>query len=250
MVQKAADISLHRIAVLRAIAPIEIHNPALLHTLLDTKVEHRLLLAIVDARHTAIIALLVVSLDLLDHLGRNILHRHLSVIIKELLAIDKNLLDRLAIDLDRAVIAHLDPRQLLHQLLKHRPLRHPESISIVDKRISLHLDLRKTLHHESLLHQARILAERNRTQILRLRQRDVAQVRLVADIADTQDIAAHLDSRDTEYTVIHRRSARHLRTILRIEQNSSRPDERLVAALFDNLAREHHLLRQSKRRHA
>ena len=59
-----------RIAVMRAVCPVDVAKPASLAILLYCKVEHRTLLPIINSRNAGIVALLVVGLHLIHDVGR------------------------------------------------------------------------------------------------------------------------------------------------------------------------------------
>ena len=118
VIHKAMQVGLERIAVLGAASFVEIEQPALLCALLQGEVEHGLLFAIIYTRDARVVALAVVGLELLHHLGGQVLHGHLGVVVEELLALDHYLAHGLAVYLDGAVFVHLGTGQLLHQLLE------------------------------------------------------------------------------------------------------------------------------------
>jgi hypothetical protein len=80
---------------------------ALAHTLLGDDVESLVTLAVVHARELGLVAQLVEYLDAIDSLGWQRLDSGAYILAKELLAIDKNLLDSLTLSLYRAILRRL-----------------------------------------------------------------------------------------------------------------------------------------------
>ena len=119
------------ITVLGTCRQIRIHHHAFVHARLDTEVEHRLLLTVVDTRHTGQVALLVVGLDTVDDVGRQVLQGRLGVAHHELLTIHQDLLHLLTVHLDGTVIAHLCTGQTFHELFHYRSLRCTEGGGVI-----------------------------------------------------------------------------------------------------------------------
>ena len=120
------------VAATRANAGIDVGKHTAVHAALQSEVEHRLVVAVVDARHATQVALLVVGFYAVHDRGGQVLDGRLRVAGHELLAVDEDLLHRLAIDLDGAVVVDLGTGQLLHQFLHHRALRGLIGRSIID----------------------------------------------------------------------------------------------------------------------
>ena len=59
---------------------VDVTIPAILHSLLDSEVEHGFLFSVINARNTRQVALSIVGLHPINNLGRNILHRHLLIV--------------------------------------------------------------------------------------------------------------------------------------------------------------------------
>ena len=133
-----------RITILGTNGKVGIGHNALVHTLLDTEVEHGFFLAILDTRNTGQIALLIVSLNAVDNIGRQVLDSGLGIASHELLTIYKNLLNLFTINLDSTVVAHLGTWQTLNQLLDNRALGSTECSCIIYKGVGLECYLRCT----------------------------------------------------------------------------------------------------------
>ena len=144
------------IAFLRTCSQVGIGHHTFVHASLDAEVEHRLLLTVVNTADTGQITLLVVGLDAVDDVRRQVLHGSLRVARHELLTVDQNLLHLLTIDLDGTVVAHLGTRQTTHQLLDDRTFWRTESSSIIYKGIGLQGHLggltsnRSTFQHDGV----------------------------------------------------------------------------------------------------
>ena len=113
----------HVIAALVAHTQVDIGNQTLVHTLLDTEVEHGLFLTIINTGYLREITLLIVCLDFLDDAGRQVLQRSFGIAGHKLLAVYQNLLYFLTINFDGTVIAHLCTRQTLYEFLYYRTFR-------------------------------------------------------------------------------------------------------------------------------
>ena len=126
-----------RITVLGTHGEIDIGHDTLVHTLLDTEVEHSLFLTILDTRNTGKVALAIVSLDAVDDVCRQILDGGLGVTCHELLTIYQNLLNLFTINFDSTVVANLSTWQTLNQLLNNRALWCTECSCIIYKGVGL-----------------------------------------------------------------------------------------------------------------
>ena len=116
----ASESSTHktlRISVFGAICKVGISKHTTVHTLLQTKVKHRLLITVVNASNLCKVAFLVVSLNLVNNVCWQILHGSLGIAHHKLLAIYLNLLNFLAINRYLAIVIYLGTRQTLHKFL-------------------------------------------------------------------------------------------------------------------------------------
>ena len=89
------------------------------HSGLHGEVDHRLLLTVVDSRELGLLRLLLDDLELVDHLGGDVLGCELGVVEEEGLAVDGDLGDGLAVGGYGAVFGHLHSGELLEQVLEH-----------------------------------------------------------------------------------------------------------------------------------
>ena len=109
----------------------DVADPAVHHVVLDGQVEDILFRTVVDAGEFGLLALLADDLEFLDHLGGQVLGGHRRVVLEEGLAADGDLVDGLAVDGDRAVIADFDARELLQQVFQHVVLRGLEGFCVI-----------------------------------------------------------------------------------------------------------------------
>ena len=123
-VGEAGEEELGRVAVFRAHRQVNVRYPRLVQGALGDDVQDGGLLAVVDAGHLGVVALLVISLDFVDNLHGQVFHGRLGVALEEVFAVDEKLGDGFAFPLDGAVVIYLDTRQLLHQGLERRALGH------------------------------------------------------------------------------------------------------------------------------
>ena len=166
------------------ITAINVEAPSCAHTFLNGQVKHRLLLAVIDAGDTRIIALTVIGLNIFHHVGLQVLQRHLGVGTEELFLIDEDLLDFLAVDLDRTFLGNFGARELLQQGFEVRAGRHTESVGIIYKGVGFHLHLCQLSRHERILHHLGVVEKRDLAEqhtLVLLREGDVAPDGLVAD---------------------------------------------------------------------
>ena len=125
------------IAVLGSHAEVHVGKGSLVHAGLDAEVEHRFLVAVVDAGDAGQVALLVVGLDVVDDGCRQVFHGRLGVAGHKLLAVEQDFLHLLAVDGDFAVVVDLCARQLLHQFLNHRALGGAVGGGVIDEGVFL-----------------------------------------------------------------------------------------------------------------
>ena len=157
LVEEAVEVAMTIISLVGAASCGEASEPPAPLVLLDFQVQDGLLLAVVDAGDPCQIALLVVCLDLIDHLGRDILQHQLLVAAEKLLAIDQYLFDLLAVVGDLAAVIDDDARQLLDEFLHHGTRRQREGSGVIDHRVIHHRHLRQFARDHSFLHQRGIL---------------------------------------------------------------------------------------------
>ena len=199
--------------MLRAGCEIDVGHDTLVHATLDAEVEHGLLLTVLNAADAREVALLVVGLDAVDDVRRQVLEGRLRVARHELLAIDENLLHLLAVDLDGTVVADLCPRQALDELLYHRALG------------------RGTLQHDG------IGLERDGAgmEVLAVADGELLGIGLEAHIGNLECVFAVARSLDGEAAVDVGQCVGH--HLLAAEDSSSSLDDGFLCILFNNLAR-------------
>ena len=131
----------HIVSALVTNTQVDVGHQTLVHTLLHTEVEHGLFLAIIDTGYLREVTLLIVSLNLVDDAGRQVLQGSLGITRHKLLAIHENLLHFLTIDFDGTVVADLCTRQTLDEFLYHRTFRCTVGSRIIDEGILLQVHL-------------------------------------------------------------------------------------------------------------
>ena len=126
------------IPVFRSVAHVGVAEESAVHAALQCEVEHGLLVAVVNARHSRQVALVVVCLHLLYDGRGKVFQSRLSVSRHELLAVHLYLLHLLSVDGHLAVVVYLCARQTLYQLFYHRAFRRPVSRRVVHQRVFSH----------------------------------------------------------------------------------------------------------------
>ena len=171
---------------------IGIHHHTFVHTGLDTEVEHRLLLTIVDTADARQIALLIIGFDTIDNVCGQILDGSLRVASHEFLTVDEDFLDFLTVDLDRAIVADLCTRQTLDEFLYHRTLWRTEGICVIYKCVGFQSYFRSMGRHSSTFQHNGIGFQGNRTHrmILALRNRNLLRVVLKTNEGNLQGISS------------------------------------------------------------
>ena len=114
---------------------VEVGHIAAIHALLDSEVEHRLLVAVFDACDACLVALLVVELHVLDDGDGQVLQRRFRIAEHELLAVDEDFLYLLTVDGDVAILVHLGTGHAFNQLFYRRALRGAISLRTIDQRV-------------------------------------------------------------------------------------------------------------------
>ena len=109
-------------------------------SLLEGKVEHRFLLAVVYTGEFGLLAFLLQHLHLFDDICRDVVRRHLGIVEEESLAADCDLGNGFPVHGHRTRIAHFDSRELLEQVQEHVVVGSLEGRGIVFYRILLDYD--------------------------------------------------------------------------------------------------------------
>ena len=77
-----------------------------------------------------------IDFDILDSVGGNVFKHEVVVAIEEILAVEKQRLDKFTIDLDLSVVVELDTGQLSDETVEHRTLGKLKSIGIIDNSVA------------------------------------------------------------------------------------------------------------------
>ena len=136
------------IAVMHAIAHVGIGLQAATGTALRHKLQHKVVVTVVDTRHPAQVALLIVGLHLVHHVRRQVLHHRVVIARHKVATVHLEAFHVLAVDADLAVLVNLCARQGFHQRLNHRTLGHLVGVGVIHHRVVLddHL-LHVSRHH-------------------------------------------------------------------------------------------------------
>ena len=126
-----------------------IAEPAVHHALLDAQVEHRLFFTVVDAGEFGLLGFLLHHADLLDDIGRQVLAGDRRIVEEELLAVDLDLADGLAVGSDGTVGGDLDARKPLEQVFQHVVVGRLDQGHIVFDRVFLDGDRIADVGHRS-----------------------------------------------------------------------------------------------------
>ena len=178
------------VAAVRTDAHVRIRLQAFSDAALGDKFQHEVVVAVVDSRQTAQVALLVVGLHLVDHIRRQILHHRIVVARHEVAPVHLKTLHVLAVDAHLAVVIDLRTWQRLDQRLDDRPLGHTIGVGIIHHRIVLDDHLGQVGRHHRLVQHGGIGRQRYLSEGLRMpcRQRDTLFRRLIAQKRNAQQI--------------------------------------------------------------
>ena len=131
-------------------AHVGVHLQSLAGRTLRHKLEHKVVVAIINARQARQVAFLVVGFHLVNHIRRQILHYRLIVARHEVATVHLETFHLLAIDGDATVVVNLRTRQHFDERLYDRTFRHAKRIGIKNHCIILHNHLRHIGCHHSL----------------------------------------------------------------------------------------------------
>ena len=228
-VAEVVDHQVAGVALVGAIARIDGAKPAVVHALLDGEVDDGLVIAIVHASEACQVALAVDDLELVDHVGWDILAGHGGIVAEELLAVDEDLFHFLAIGGDLAIGAHLDARQALEQVLDHGIGLGLIGVGIELDGILLDRDGALDAHNDGLLEHDGVRIHLDHADVdipAILADGDVLDHVVVAQIGEAQQVLAGLDALDIENTVEVGGSPLDKRAVLTgLEQSHRRLDE-------------------------
>ena len=139
------------VAPIRADAKVGIGLQTFAHASLGHKLQHEVVVTVVQSRHPCQVALLLVSLHLVNHIRRQVLHHCIVVARHEVATVHLEFPHALAVDADLAVVVNLRARQCLHQRLDDAALGNTEGVGIVHHRVVLHQHLRQIGGYHRLL---------------------------------------------------------------------------------------------------
>ena len=186
-----------QITVFRTCSALKVSQQADGIFFLEIDIHHiRLVVLTLLAKEFAVLAILVVYLYLLDGIGGKILQHDLLVASEEILAVEQQILNKLAVVIDASIFLDFHTRHLPDQGIKHTALCQNKGIGVIDNSISLMIKLHLTSYDIYLLQHLRIRAQhhwRKLPQILPLPQVTYGNVDircLIAQIAGTNDIVS------------------------------------------------------------
>ena len=117
-------------------------NPAHHVLLLQSDVDDVALgLQVLDAEPLVLVGLLVVDGDVLYGVGRQVFEHELAVVAEELLAVEEQVVDELALVVDAAVALQLNAWQLTDEGVEHGAFGQDEGIGIIDNGVALVVEL-------------------------------------------------------------------------------------------------------------
>ena len=118
---------------------------------LQLHVHHVVFLLNLCAYQSTLLGRLVVYLQVLYRVVRQIVEHNLVVALEEVLAVEREVVNLLAIHIDVAIALYLSSRQLAHKGVEHRAVGHVEGAGIIHECVAtigeLHLGAR---HHHSI----------------------------------------------------------------------------------------------------
>ena len=153
LVGETAPHTARSIAMVGAARQVDVGHISAIHALLDGEVEHSLLVAVLDACNTGLVALLVIELHILNDAHRQILQSRLHIAQHELLAVEQNLFNLLAVDGDVAVFVDFCSRHSLDEFFDGRTFRCSIGVGVINQRVFPDNNLcRPTRHHGFLQH--------------------------------------------------------------------------------------------------
>ena len=86
---------------------------------------------VLDAQPFVLVGLLVVDGDVLHGVGGQVFKHQLAVVTEELLAVEQQVVDELAVVVNAPVALQFHARQLTDEGVEHRPLGQDEGIGII-----------------------------------------------------------------------------------------------------------------------
>ena len=229
------------------VAGVELAELPLPHVLVRDDVDGLIALAVVHARELGRIGEFVVDLDVLHRLGRQRLDGRGHVLAEKLLAIDEDLLDLLALRLDRAV-GHRDAGHLLQEPFDIGVARNLERIGIVAHRIAA----LRGAHRLDLLDHGLDLHARPQTDRAQRARRtgdvELGRIVVVAEERHAQLVLAVGESRDRNGPLVGRGRILLLVRIGRRGDRQHGARDRIAGLVVDDRRREGSPLGEGRRR--
>ena len=178
------------IAVICTVAHIGVHLQAVTRATLGFKLQHEVVITIIDIGHPRQVALLIIGFYLVNHVRRKVLHHRIVVSCHEVTTVEFEPPHLLTIDRYTAVIIDLGARQHLYQRLNNRSFRHTESIGVIYQRIIFHHHLGDIGQHHGLIehHGITLHSDLSQSQCTTVYLCKLTVYHLVAQIADAQQV--------------------------------------------------------------
>ena len=131
----------------------------MLHAFLDGEVDHCLILAVVYAGQSGLLALAVYHLHFRYGLGGEVLGGHLGVVAEEFLAVDEDFRYSLAVGRDASVASHFHARHLLEKVFHHCVVGGVEGVGVEFDGVFLGYDCRLHSFYYELPEHRRLVVE-------------------------------------------------------------------------------------------
>ena len=171
------------------------------------------------AEELALVAPLVVDFDGLHRVGRQVVEHNGVVATEEVLAVEQQRIDVLAVVVDATALLQLHARQLAHQRVEHRPFSQLEGVGIEDERVAFIIELHLRGHDHHLLQHPRLALHIDGRQFAPL----LTAVDIVEGIGHFCGLESHVGGLDD----IIGRAGRHLKSEVGMF------DGRIVAVLHE-----------------
>ena len=132
-----------------AYSPLHVGQIAFAIFALQDDVHHVVLRCIGHAQPLALLRLLLVDLDVLHRVVRQVVEHHLALSTEEVVAVECQEVHLAPLHIDLAIVAQFHAWHLTDEGIEHRAFRHVEGIGIVDQRVAAidHLHLCGLDHH-------------------------------------------------------------------------------------------------------
>ena len=149
MVAEAEGKRTGKPAVVCSCRRLRVGDVAALILLLQVHVHHKRLGIHVVAQCLALVRLLVIDLDILHRVVRQVFQQHLSVALEERARAEHQFVHLAPVDKNLAPVVHRHARHLAYQCVKHRAVGQFERRGIIDQRVAPveHFDACGLHHH-------------------------------------------------------------------------------------------------------